>query len=75
MIKFHEHYLKWITILLKKQESCVINGGTKTRYFPLEKSTWNGGFITSRLFILVLEIVFLFIKVNTNVEGLRNIPP
>lgn len=75
MIKFHEHYLKWITILLKKQESCVINGGTKTRYFPLEKGTWNGGFITSRLFILVLEIVFLFIKVNTNVEGLRNIPP
>ena len=53
MIKFHEHYLKWITILLKKQESCVINGGTKTRYFPLEKSTWNGGFITSRLFILL----------------------
>lgn len=75
MIKFHEHYLKWITILLKKQESCAINGGTKTRYFPLEKSTWNGGFITSRLFILVLEIVFPFIKVNTNVEGLRNIPP
>ena len=75
MIKFHEHYLKWITILLKKQESCVINGGTKTRYFPLEKSTWNGGFITSRLFILVLEIVFPFIKVNTNGEGLRNIPP
>ena len=75
MIKFHEHYLKWITILLKKQESCVINGGTKTRYFPLEKSTWNGGFITSRLFILALEIVFPFIKVNTNVEGLRNIPP
>ena len=29
-----QDFLKWISILLQNQESCVINGGKTTRHFP-----------------------------------------
>ena len=28
---FPDYFLEWISIFLKKQESCVINGGTTTK--------------------------------------------
>jgi hypothetical protein len=32
-----EYMLVWMETLLKNQESCVINGGTTTKYFKLER--------------------------------------
>ena len=29
-----QDFLKWISILLQNQESCVVNGGKTTRHFP-----------------------------------------
>ena len=38
--EFGKKFLKWIQILMKNPESCVINGGkTTTRYFKLERET------------------------------------
>ena len=34
---FGKTFIKWIQILLKNQESCVINGGKTTEYFKLAK--------------------------------------
>ena len=59
---FEKDFIKWIKILLQNQESCIINGGTTTNYFKLEKGTRQGDPISAYLFILVLEIVFLFTK-------------
>ena len=30
---FGQNFISWIEIILKNQESCVINGGTTTKYF------------------------------------------
>ena len=49
-------------ILLKDQQSCVINGGTTNQYFNLERDTCQDDPVSEYLFILVLEILFLFIK-------------
>ena len=59
---FGKEFIKWIQILLKNQESCIINGGTTTKYFKLEKGTRQGDPISAYLFILILEIAFTFIK-------------
>ena len=68
---FGETFIKWIQILLKNQESCIINGGTTTKYFKLEKGTRQGDQIPAYLFILVLEIIFIFIRENKNIMGIN----
>ena len=67
---FSHDFLKWINILLQNQELCVINGGKTTHYFPLKRSTQQGDPISAYLFILVLEIVFMFIEESENFQGL-----
>ena len=57
-------------ILIQNQESCAINGGTTTNYINLERGT-RGDPISAYLFILALEIVFLFIMQNGNIDGLN----
>ena len=66
---FGEDFIRWIGIILKNQESCVINGGTTTNYFKLERGATQGNPIS--VFMLVLEIVFLMIKNNYRVKGLE----
>ena len=49
----------------------MVNGGTTTNYFKLEKVTRQGDPISAYLFILVLEIVFLFTKESKKINGLN----
>ena len=59
---FEKDFIKWIKILLQNQESYIVNGGTTTNYFKPEKGARQGDPIFAYLFIIVLEIVFLFTK-------------
>ena len=61
---FGETFIKWIQILLRNQESSIINCGTTTKYFKLEKGTTEGDPISAYLFILVLDN-----KENKNIKG------
>ena len=58
---FSQDFLKWIVILLQNQKSCVINGNKTTCYFTLKRGTRQDDPILAYLFILVSEIVFIFI--------------
>ena len=68
---FGKEFIKCIQILLKNQETCIINGGTTTKYFKLQKDIGQGDPISAYLFILVLEIAFIFIKQNKNIKGIN----
>ena len=68
---FKEYFIKRIQILIQNHECCVINRGTTTNYFKLERGTRQGRPNRAYLFILVLEIVFLFIMQNQNINGLN----
>ena len=59
-----------IKTILNNQESCIISGG-KTKYFKLERAAQQGHPFSAYLFILLLEIFFVFIKNNPNVKGLN----
>ena len=39
---FGKDFIRWIGIILKNQESCVINGGTTTNYFNLKEGRDRG---------------------------------
>ena len=68
---FGSKFLQWVNILLNKNESCVINGGTTTKYFKLERGARQGDPIAAYLFILVLEIFFIMIRNNDRIKKIK----
>ena len=67
---FGKNFILWVKILLRDQESCVINGGTTTKYFPLGRGARQGDPISAFLFISALEILFILIKSKPEMEGM-----
>ena len=55
------------TILLRTQESRIINGGTTTKYLKLEK----GDPISAYVFIHNLEIALLYFIENKNIKKIN----
>ena len=58
---FGQNFVSWIEIILKNQESCVINGGTTTNYFKLNRGARQGDLISAYLFWR-LKFYFLLLK-------------
>ena len=67
---FGENHIDLIKILLYKQELFVL-GGFKTKYFGLEKDARQGDPVSVYLFILALGIVFLLIKSDSLIKGIK----
>ena len=59
---FGKNFILWVKILLRDQESCVINGVTTTKYFSLGGGARQGDPISTILFILALETLSLALQ-------------
>ena len=68
---FPEYFLDWIKILLCEQESCMVNNGTTTPYFKLERGACQGDPISAYLFIIALEVLFILIKNDSKIKPLE----
>ena len=67
---FGKNFISWVKILSRNQESCVLNGGTTTKYFLLGKGARQGDPISAYLLVLALEILFQLIKSKPEIKGL-----
>ena len=69
---FGPEFLQWVRVLFKNAESCVMNNdGHTTGYFPLERGSRQGDPLSAYLFILALEIMFIQIRNNDPIKGLK----
>ena len=65
-------FLKSIQILIKNQESCIINEGITTQLFSLGRGGHQGYPISAVIFILALEVSFVLINSKNIIRSLDN---
>ena len=68
---FGHSFIDWIKILLNKNESCIINGGTTSKYFELQRGARQGDPIAAYLFIITLEIYFIMVRADEQIKKLH----
>lgn len=69
-MNFGDSFIKWIKVLYTNVESCIINNGTTSKYFKLQRGVRQGDPLSAYLFILCMEIFSSSIMNNKNVAGI-----
>ena len=67
---FGPQFIQWVKTFLNNAESCVINNGHSTGYFPLERGTRQGNPLSAYLFILCVESLFIQIREDENIKAI-----
>ena len=68
---FGNDFVRWIKTIFKKSQSCVMNNGTSTEYFNLERGARQGYPLSPYLFILAVETLFIQIRSDSSIKGFR----
>ena len=63
-------FLEWVEAVLKNHQSSVINAGTTSPYFKLEKGARQEDPISAYLFTLTIASLLRMAKTNQSLEGL-----
>ena len=67
---FGPDFIQWVKTFLYKTESCVMNNGSSTGYFYLERGTRQGDPISTYPFILALKILLIRARDNHHIIGI-----
>jgi len=68
---FTQKYIDYVKTLYSNIESCVINNGTTTRYFPVKRGVRQGDPLSPYLFILSIEPLAEYIRINQAISGIK----
>ena len=68
---FGPNFIQWIKTLLANNESCVMNNGSSTGFFKIQRGTKQGDPLSPYSFILVLEILFIQIRNDKAIRGFK----
>ena len=68
---FGPSFKKWVTTIYKNISSCIINSGTTSQQFSLERGVRQGDPLSPYLFILVVELLSSKIKQNKDIRGIN----
>ena len=67
---FGPQFLQWIRVILNNGESCIMNNGHSTGYFPIKRGCRQGDPLSAYLFIICVEVLFVQVRDNNEIIGI-----
>ena len=71
LFNFGEDFRQWIKVLYNGGKSCITNNGHVSECFEIKRSTRQGDPISPLVFILCLEILFITLRSDPNIQGIK----
>ena len=71
LFNFGEKFRHWIEIIYNGGKSCITNNGHISECFDINRSTRQGDPISPLVFILCLEILFITLRSDENIQGIK----
>jgi exonuclease III len=70
-MNFGEDFIKWVKILYKNTQSKVLNNGTLTDSFDLQRGVHQGCPLSALLFILLVQVLEHMLNKREDINGLK----
>ena len=71
LFNFGSNFRAWIKLLFNGGKSCISNNGFISETFEIERSTRQGDPISPLVFILVIEVLFINLRSDPNIRGIK----
>ena len=71
IFNFGDNFKTWIKLIYNGGKSCISNNGFLSETFEIDRSTRQGDPISPLVFILVLEILFIHLRNDPNIRGIK----
>ena len=68
---FGDSFIKWVRLLYTNISSCIMNHGTTTPYFHLERGTRQGDPLSGYLFVIALELLSEALRSSNKIDGIK----
>ena len=67
---FGNYFRNWFKVMYTNINSCVMNNGYSSVFFPISKGVRQGCPMSALLFVIVVEILAISIRNNRNINGI-----
>ena len=70
-MNFGPSLINWVKLFYTDIESCILNNGTTSNYFPIKRGVRQGDPLSAYLFILSVEVMAHSIAKDESIEGIK----